>query len=61
MKCSECEYAKKVTMPFHGVGSSWRSGNFMKEGYRCDHPSKNRWYDVFYGKTVPKDCPLKAK
>ena len=59
MKCSECEYGKKVTMQFHGVGASWKSGYFAKDGYKCEHPLNKQLHEIFYGKTAPRNCKLK--
>lgn len=62
-RCTECEYGKSHIFARHGCGNSAYRGTFYQEGYTCEHPNSGFRCGgyIFYGKTAPRDCPLKRK
>lgn len=62
IKCSECEYGRKATMPRHGNGNSAYRGSFGQDAYLCEHPYPNLGQPIiFYGATAPRYCPRRKE
>ena len=62
IKCSECEYGRKATMPRHGNGNSAYLGSFSQDAYLCKHPYPNLGQPIiFYGATAPRYCPRRKE
>lgn len=57
-KCSECEYAVARVMLRRGIGNSAYVGVFYQTAQVCYYPG---YFNLFYGKTSPRDCPLKRR
>jgi hypothetical protein len=63
MKCSECKYAEKINTNRSGNGNSAYVGTFSQIAYTCRHPKiiHTPQSILFYGKTSPRNCPLKKE
>lgn len=62
IRCSGCEHGKSRVFERHGCGNSAYRGTFYQEGYICEYPGRgfrSGGHYIFYGKTAPRDCPLR--
>lgn len=63
MKCSKCDYAEKIDSKRSGNGNSAYVGVFSETAYSCRNPKTIHTSQsiLFYGKTSPRNCPLKKE